>query len=728
MKKNVVPDLKPLLSPRSVAIVGASLRGGYGSRFLMNLQNGGFKGKIYLVNPKYNKIGEMPCYNSLADLPEAVDLAAIIVSNRLVLSVLEQCVQRGVKAAMVISAGFAEAGQKGRIDQDAIRQLARRHGLLVSGPNCLGIANPRDHVMAHSYAEISFFELWPGNIGFVSQSGAVGFTTVSQALDRGISFSYLVSCGNEAALESIDFMRYLIREPNTRVICCFLEGLKEARRFLKVADEALEACKPIIAIKVGRSEVGSRQAISHTGSLTGRDDVYQAVFNQKRVIRVPDPDDLFEMASIFSRCPAPKGEGLSIVTTSGGMGSLLADKCGIYGLHLPPLSDKISKIYSETDFLLVYGQLINPVDIRGQGASHLQEILKPLIEDDRYHVLLVALGLPAVGEQSRKIAQDLIEIRAYTDKPLVVLWAGTKINSEAQVSEKDGFRALERSNIPIFYSPEKCIQAIRALVTYHRYRKRWLADRSGDKPEAISAIDEVGAFSFLKKKEGVLDELGSHKLLSFYGIPVPREKFAADFDEAAAAASEIGYPVVLKVLSHDLPHKTEVGGVYLSVSDKMSLKVAYSNITESVKKNCPGVTIRGVLVQEMISGGREMIVGFSHDDQFGPVLICGLGGIFVEIFSDVNRRVPPVTIKDAGDMVRELKGARILESFRGRPASDVPALLDVIVRIGRMALDLENRIAELEINPLIVKEKGRGACAVDALVKLKPVVKEISNA
>ena len=296
---------------------------------------------IYPVNPNVSEVMGRATYSRLIDIPDSIDLAVIVVRASQVATVLQECIQKGVKAAVIISAGFAEAGQEGRINQEAIRQLARRHGLLVCGPNCIGIANLLDHVMIHSFSHISYFEPWPGNIGLVSQSGALGFATLSQALDRGISFSYLISCGNEAALESIDYIRYLIREPNTRVMCCFLEGFKEARRFLKVADEAIEAGKPIIAVKVGRSELGSRQAISHTGSLTGRDDIYQAVFTQKGVIRVLDPDDLFEVASIFSRCPVPKGEGLAIVTTSGGMGSLLADKCGVYGLQLPPLSDKI---------------------------------------------------------------------------------------------------------------------------------------------------------------------------------------------------------------------------------------------------------------------------------------------------------------------------------------------------------------------------------------------------
>jgi acetyltransferase len=679
----------------------------------MNLRNSGFSGKIYLVNPKYDRIDDMPCYPDVEALPEAVDLAAILVPHKFVVSVLEQCVQKRVKAALIISAGFAEAGQEGRLIQGAIREFALRNGLLVCGPNCLGIINPIDRVMIHASR---YLNPPPGDIALVSQSGALAFATIlSQASDRGINFSYVISSGNEATLETIDFMHYFIGDPNTRVICCFLEGFKEARRFLRVADEAIEAAKPIIVCKVGRTALGSRQALSHTGSMTGSDEAYQTVFDQKGIIRVPDPDDLFEVASVFARSPKPKGEGLAIVTTSGGMGSLLADKCGVYGLQLPPLSEKIQTYLSEAEFLLVLGELVNPVDIRGQGALHLPKIISTFLEDERYHIILVALGIPAVGTRSTQMARDLIDIAAHSEKPLIVLWTGTKINAEGGSTEEDGFRLLQNSEIPIFYSPEKCMRAINAFVGYYTFRNRWVKRKS----EVTLNVDIEGARSFLAGKRGVLDELESHRLLSSYGIGVPRGQLATNIDEAVIAAGDIGYPVVLKAVSKELPHKTEVGGVCLSISDEKALRAAYAGLMKSVRKHSPNAPIKGVLVQEMISDAYETIVGFSQDAQFGPIVLFGLGGVFVEVLRDVSRRLPPLTLEDAREMVSQVKGARILEGYRGQGAADLPALFDVILRVGQMASDLQDEIAEMEINPLLVRQNGMGVCAVDALVTLK---------
>jgi acetyltransferase len=707
-------NLKPLLSPRSVAVIGASKMGeGYGGRFVENLRKSGFSGKIYLVNPKHECIDDMPCYTDVEALPETVDLAAILVPKKFVLGVLEQCVKKRVKAALIISSGFSEAGEEGRLAQAALQEVSLRNGLPVCGPNCLGIVNLIDRVMIHSSRHLS-----PpaGDIGLVSQSGALAISSVlPQAADRGIHFSYVVSSGNEAVLETIDFMDYFVHDPSTKVICCFLEGFKGARRFLPVADEAIDSGKPIIVCKVGRTTVGSRQALSHTGSMTGSDEAYQAVFEQKGVIRVPDPDDLFEVASIFARSPKPEGEGLAILTTSGGMGSLLADKCGVYGIQLPPLSENIQKYLSDSRFLLVLGEPVNPVDIRGQGADHLPKILQPFLEDDRYHLILVALCFLAVGKRSTQIARDLIDFAAHSKKPLIVLWPGTKINAEGGSSEEDGFRLLEKSNIPIYYNPGKCIRAINAFVSYHRFRNRWMKR----KQELPLHVDSSGAKSFLEQKQGALDEIESRRLLSFYGIPVPKEQLVTNIDEALIAANDTGYPVVLKVVSKELPHKTEVGGVSLSISDEKALRSAYVGLLKSVQKNAPHANIRGVLVQKMIPNAYETIVGFTQDKQFGPVVLFGLGGVFVEVMRDVSRRLPPLTLDDARDMVSQVKGARILKGYRGQPAADFPALYDVILRIGQMALDLQDKIAEMEINPLLVRQNGMGACAVDALVTLK---------
>jgi len=714
------PDLTPLLSPGSVAVVGASqdVRGwGYGARLVSNILHGGFPpDRLFLVNPKYDRIGDLPCYKSLTAVPGPVDLVLIILARRWVRPVLEECAAKGVKAAVVVSAGFAEAGQDGREEQEAIGKLAADSGLLVVGPNSLGLALPRERAMLNAYMELP---LKPGRIGLVSQSGAMAYASIlSPALDRDIHFSHVVSTGNEAGLESIDFINHFVKDPETRAVCCFLEGFKRARRFPAVAEAALEAGKPILAVKVGRSELGARQAVSHTGALTGSDAVYQAVFDQTGVIRVDYPDDLYEEANLFAQSPQPGSDGLAVVSTSGGLGSLLADMCAVSGLSLPPLSEETTSYIKAQDYLLVYGEPINPLDIRGQGATHLPEILQPFVQDDRYGVLVVALGISAVGQLSREVADSLVDLRARIDKPLVVLWVGKKLDDQGGFGEEDGFRILERNHLPVFYSPEKLVRALGNFIGFHRFRRAWLEERSQAETD-LPGIDAAGARAFLAGRDGTLDEVDSRRLLEFYGIPAPREALAEDLEAALAAAGEIGYPVALKVVSADLPHKTEAGAIRLGLAGPAELRSAWAELMDSVRSKCPGADVRGGLVQEMVRG-REMMVGLSQDDQFGPMVACGLGGVFVEVLKDVSLGRPPLSPAQAGRMLARLKGARLLEAFRGQAPADVEALKEVIVRVARLALDLEDRVAELDVNPLMVRERGAGAAAVDALIRLKP--------
>jgi acetyltransferase len=361
---------------------------------------------------------------------------------------------------------------------------------------------------------------------------------------------------------------------------------------------------------------------------------------------------------------------------------------------------------------------VNPVDIRGQGASYLPDILKLFIEDDSYHILIVALGLPAVGELSTKIAEDLIKISSDIDKPLIVLWTGSK-KGDGSFSENDGFRLLEKSAVPIFYSPEKCIRAVKSLISYHKFRKKRLVELSKSTGEISADTEMLHAQSFLEGRVDSMDEFESRQLLSCYGIPTVNERLAETVDEAIDAANEIGYPVVLKVVSKELLHKTEAGAIRLPINDENSLRSAYMEIKKNVEKVYPNANVRGILIQEMITVAREFIVGVFRDDQFGPVVVCGLGGIFTELYRDVSRRIPPLTKGDVLDMLQELKCFPMLKGYRGHQAADIQALVDVILRVGKMALDFHDRIAEIDINPLMVKEEGYGVCAVDSLVVLR---------
>jgi acyl-CoA synthetase (NDP forming) len=700
-----------LLAPQSIAIVGASASNPYASRLLENLGHGGFEGRLYLINPRQASIGDVPCHPSIEALPEVPELAILVVPQRAVLEVLETCGRRGIPAALIISAGFGEAGDQGRAAQIEIRRVATRYGMAVCGPNCLGIANTQAPAMMHSYTGMPVPR---GNLALVSQSGAMAFASVlSPASDRGVGFSIVVSSGNEAVVDTADYVAHFVRDPDVRVVASLLEGLRpgRGRAFLDAAAAAADAGKPILVCKVGRSEVGSRQVVSHTGSMTGSDAVYDAAFAQAGVIRVPDPDDLFEIASAFSRCAEPQGEGVAILSTSGGLGVVLADKCGVHGLALPPLSAEAAQRLARGDMFLVVGDLGNPLDIRGQGAQHLPELLDLFIRDDRYHVLTVALGLPAVGDRAVQIARDLIDMSGKTDKPLIVLWMGTRLDPQGRVTDKDGFRLLERSRVPVFSSPDKCFKALLALVEYHRFRQRRGRRGTGLRP---AGIDAAAARAFLAGRRGTLDEIDARRLLALYGIAGPREALCGDADAAARAAQDIRYPVAVKIVSADLPHKTEAGAVTLGVRDERALRQACAGMLASVARHAPGAHVRGLLVQEMVADGREMIVGAAHDPQFGPVVTCGLGGVFVEVLRDVQRRIPPLGPDEARAMIATLAGAATLGAFRGRPAASVDAAVDVIQRVGQLALDLEDLVAEVEINPLMVTPSG--AIAVDAVV------------
>jgi acyl-CoA synthetase (NDP forming) len=708
-------DLQPLLAPRSIAIVGASTSNPYASRLLENLGHGGFTGRLYLVNPRQASIGEQPCHPSIDALPEVPDLAVLVVPQRAVLDVLDACGQKGIRAALIISAGFGEAGEMGRAAQDDIRRIAEAHGMVVCGPNCLGIANTLAPAMVHAYTGLPVPR---GNLALVSQSGAMAFASIlSPACDRGVGFGIVVSSGNEAVVDTVDYVAHFVRDPEIRVIASLLEGLRpgRGRAFLDVAAAAADAGKPILVCKVGRSEVGARQVVSHTGSMTGSDAVHDAAFAQAGVIRVPDPDDLFEVASAFSRCPAPRGEGIAILSTSGGLGVVLADKCGVHGLELPALSPETAKMLAGGEFFLVVGDLGNPLDIRGQGAQSLPALLDLFIRDDRYHVLVVALGLPAVGDRAVKIARDLIAVAGKTDTPLIVLWMGSRLDPEGHPSEQDGFRTLETSRVPIFASPDKCFKALHALVTYHRFRRHRAAASRGD--TRVAGVDAARGRAFLTDKRGVLDEVDARKLLALYGIAGPREALVSDADAAARAADTIGYPVAAKLVSAELPHKTDAGAVTLGIRDERALRQACAAMLAAVGRHRPGARVRGVLVQEMITDGREIIVGASDDPQFGPVVTCGLGGVLVEVLRDVQRRVPPLGADEARAMIAKLAGATTLGPFRGRPAANVEAVADVVRRVGQLALDLEDLVAEVEINPLMVTPTG--AIAVDAVVALR---------
>ncbi len=692
-----------MLNPRSIAVVGATERQQYGGRFLKLALRGSDRVRVYPVNPRYEELMGVRCYPSVKDLPESPDLVGIVVPHDRVMDVLKDSAERGANSAVVISAGFAERGVAEREDlQRRVGDFARTSGVRVCGPNCIGLLNLKSNIYATAYTKPALCGAGP--IALVSQSGGNAFgPLLSRAEDWGIGYSYVVSTGNEADLESTDFIRYLLDDVDTRVIACYIEGFKDARKFLEVARLAQERGKPIVMIKVGRSSFGTKAAISHTAALTGSDAVHDAVFKQYGVIRVDDYDGLIEVSQMLGLNPAPKNEGVAAVSHSGGITTQLADKFGEAGLSLPDLSE--GGLAGLNDILKGFGWAANPADVTGNANSaNFAQIMDLLIEEPDVGTLVVASG----GGDSQ--AQQVIDLRAKTDKAMAFLWT-------ASHSATAGLGLLKESDIPVYYQPGRLALSIRALLEYYPQREQFLKDIPAHPPATSpQQRKQVDALCSLGRR--ALSEHETKGLLSSWGVPVTRELRAATLDEALSAAQEIGYPLVLKVESPDILHKTEAGLVCIGIGGDEDLRQAYDSVMKTVESTFGDARILGVLVQEMVTGGVEAIVGINRDSQFGPVVLFGMGGIFVEILNEVSLRVCPISRRDAVEMVGEVRGAIALEGYRGRPPADVDALVEVLMRVSDLGMNLGDRLVELDINPLAVLPRGQGVKALDAMAVL----------
>jgi acetyltransferase len=697
-----------MLNPRSIAIVGATPRMQYGGRFLAAALKAKDRVRVYAVNPRYDDIMGVKSYPSVTDLPEAPDLVAIVVPYDQVLDVLRESHRKGTGSAIVISAGFAERDMDDRRDlQGELGEFARASGMRISGPNCLGLANVKDDIWATASSRGA--EGLTGPIGLVCQSGATAFGPfLVRAVENGIGFSYIISTGNEADLDFTDFARYLLDDPDTRVIAGFVEGFKRADKFLEVAKLAAERGKPIVLIKIGRSELGARAARSHTAALTGADARYDAIFAQYGVIRVQDYDELLEVAHLLAHTPKPGVPGIAVVSHSGGISSLTADMCGQAGLDLPPLGEAARD--GINGILKGFGWAANPADVTGfANSGSFPQIMEHMINDPRMGTLVVA----SAGADAQ--AQQVILQRDRSDKGVVFLWTGSR-------DAKPGLTQLKHARIPIFYTPDKLARGLQSRVAYHTWRENRLVDGFATAPPRTAPQDAAIAQA-LGRGRPTLSESEAKQLLAVWGVASAREHLiderkdgANSAEEAALAAEQLGFPVALKIDSPDILHKTEAGVVRLNLRDAAQVRTAYAAILASAKAYAPEARIIGVSVQEMVGDGVEVIVGVSCDPQLGPVLLFGSGGVMVEVYNDVALRRCPITRPEAHSMIAEVKGARLLQGFRGRPVADLEALADTLVRVSHLAIHLEGHLAELDINPLMVLPSGQGVKAADALV------------
>lgn len=699
-------QIRCLVSPKSVAIVGATADDSkHTGRTLKYVLKHRYPGRLYAVNPSRTEVLGVPCFPSVKDLPEAVDTAFIQIAAKAIPAVIDQCVEKGIKSLIVHSAALGEGGGEGERTRGRIMSRIREAGVRLVGPNCAGIANMAESTILSPIICYEIDELPKGRIGLISQSGGLTGAYVTRAADRGIGFSHVISTGNEMDLGVSEFAHYLLRDKNTDAVAIFLEALRNVDLFREVAAEALGMGKPILVLKVGRTEVGARAAASHTGALTGTDATYDAFFRQYGITRVETLEDLFEVPALFCKTKPPKGRNVGIITTTGGGATIVLEAAAQAGIQFPPPSE--GAIRRATEFLPPFAAKSNPLDVTMSGTGGgFKKGLEVLLNDDTFDMIVGVVGTSSQFAPEMGV-QPIVEVSAGTKKPLVAF---------CNPNAAEALRLFEKNGIPSFRTPESCGRALGYLVKYGEVLDRFGRKRDQGQTAGPDSPAARKARAILGKAGGLLNEHDSKGVLSAYGIPVTREKLAGDVEQAKRAAGEIGYPVVMKVMSSDIPHKTEAGVVRLGVASEEGLVASYGEILERARRFKADAKIDGVLIQETAGEGVELIVGMKRDADFGPVILFGLGGVFVELFNDVSFRLPPLSPLDAREMIEEIRGTRLLKGYRGREEMDVEAIASVLMCVSRLSLELGEEIRELDINPLIVYPRGRGVKAVDALI------------
>lgn len=704
--------LQALFAPKSVAVIGASTKPeSLGRVVFKNILFHGYTGVVYPINPKAHSILGVKAYPSVLAVPDELDLAVIIVPASAVGAVLEECGQKKVRAAVIISAGFKEIGEEGAKREAAVQEIARRYGIALLGPNCLGIMNTDPEVSLNA----TFAPGMPhrGNIAFISQSGALGVAALEHAQRQHIGLSKFVSIGNKADLHESHLLEYLKDDPLSDVVLLYLEDLEDPQGFHTLATEITsERTKkmPILAIKSGRTLEGAQAATSHTGALAGSDEVYDSVFMQSGVLRVETIEELFDYAVSFAHQPLPKGNRFAIVTNAGGAGILATDAAVRYGLQLASFTSgtnqKLRALLPPT------ANVANPVDMTGEPHEQRYEtVVRTVLADPNVNGVIV-IAAPHILMSLENIARHIVQASQETQgqKPLLACLM-------AVTDARPAIEILEKAAIPNYGFPERAARALAAMARYsewvHRPRTKYriFQDIQREQVREIIARAKREGRSFLPEPE-------AHELLKAYGFPMLKYRFAQTEEETLQAADQVGYPLVLKIVSPDIVHKVDVGGVKLGIANEHELQSSYRQMLADVKAASPQARIWGVFVQEFVTGGKETILGLKRDPLFGPLLMFGLGGIYVEALRDVTFRIAPIRELGAQRMIRQIRGFRILEGFRGEPPSDIDVLAECLARLSQLAIEVEE-IVELDINPLIVFEKGHGARVVDARILIR---------
>ena len=652
-----------------------------------------FGATVYPVNPNKDSLDGVPCYRSILDIDSDIDLAVILVGDAT--PALEQAIEKKAKFAVIFAAGFAEVGGEGEALQDRLEELIRSSDIHLLGPN----------------TNLNAFEVFeaglPGKaIALITQSGHQG-RPIFQGQEIGIRLSHWAPTGNEVDLEFADFAAWFADQPDVGVIACYIEGFKDGRTLALAADHAARNKVPIVCIKVGRTDEGRSMAMAHTGHLTGSDAVVSAVFRQYGITRVDGLDDLLDTSAMLARATPPTGDGVCVYAISGGTGAHMADMAAAAGLRLPELTTATQEALRQ--WIPDYLRVSNPVDNGGgpSGDWRGRKILDAIVADPNVDLIICPIT-GALESMSNNLAKDLVEVAATTDKPICVIWG-------SPVGNEDAYREiLLKSDLPVFRTFANCVAAVRAYFDYYAFSARYRTPFA--KPVLRPSAAAAKARSQLRAGEA-LSEHASKQVLAAYGIATTHDVLAQSAKEAVAAAKALGGPAVLKVSSPDLLHKSDAGLVEVGLRGDAAVRTAYAALLERAQTVDRRAHIEGVLVSEMVTGGTETVVGVAHDQLFGPVVMFGLGGVFVEVLGDVTFRVPPFDKDEAARMIDEVKGRALLYGARGRPRADRRALVDVIMKVQRLAVDLHADVAELDINPLVVLPKG--AVALDALVVCK---------
>lgn len=688
--------LDNFFKPKSVALIGASREEGKtGHSILANLINCSFPGKIFPVNPKSSEILGIKTFQSVENIDSETDLAIIVIPPKLISSVLDDCAKKDIKAAIVISAGFKETGAEGTRLESEITSKAKKLGIRLLGPNCLGLID------TNSMLNASFSKGMPpkGRIAFFSQSGALCTAILDWAIGANVGFSKFISLGNKADLSELDLLEYLADDDETSVILGYLEGIENGRLFMDIAKNAVKK-KPVILIKAGGTGAGARAASSHTGTLAGSDKAFHAAFLQTGIIRAMSIEELFDYAILFAEQPLPQGNKLAIISNAGGPGIIAADSVeNTKGIEMAQFSnDTIDNLRQK---LPSTAGLFNPVDVIGDAKSdRYRDALEIVLKDSNVDAALILLTPQAMTDVDI-IAQAVVQASANFDKTIMTSFMG-------EASVRDAISFLQKNGIPNYPYPER---GVRSFARMARYAEA--LNLPEEKPIVFN-VDKGRAASILNRAAGagkttILEE--AKEIIEAYGFKTPKNILAETSNEAVNAAEKLGYPVVMKIASPDIIHKTEVGGVRVGLKDKKEVKAAFLEMTANAKKHMPNAIILGVNIQKMVKG-KEAILGMSHDRSFGPLIMFGLGGIYVEVMKDVSFRVAPLLPRDAQSMLEEVKGFPILKGVRGEEKSDINALIDAILRLSQLVTDF-TEIIEMDINPLMVLPEGEGVLAVD---------------